>query len=223
MKTAIVIPAFDEAETVGAIVRQAVAKGGDPVIVVDDGSADGTAEAARAAGATVVRHPINRGAGAATSTGLKAALALGAEAVITLDADGQHDPAEIEKLTAVIEEGRADVVVGVRTIGRGRMPVVVRCFNTIANIVTWVISGVWCRDSQSGFRGYSRRALEKIDLRSSGFEFCSEISREVARTKLLLAQVPVTAHYFERGSRKGQNYSTGIETAMRLVIRSLMR
>lgn len=219
----IVIPAYNEAPTVGEVVGLVRKQGFRDVIVVDDGSTDGTADMAKAAGALVVRHPINRGAGAATRTGFEAARQLGADVLVTLDADGQHDPAEISRLMSPLLAGEADVVVGARYLLRGRMPLMTRLFNVIANAVTWALSGVWCSDSQSGFRAYSRRAVERLDIRSSGFEFCSEVSRELKQMRLAMVEVPVTTHYPSQEPDKGQNYSTGLETVLRLFIRSLMR
>lgn len=222
MKLIAVIPAYDEERTIADVVARSMGFCSS-VVVVDDGSSDSTVERARKAGAVVVRHQVNRGAGAATVTGLRAAAALGARAVVTLDADGQHDPAEISKVVQPIIDGQADVVIGARLLSRQEMPRLTRVFNSVANIVTYLLSGIWCSDSQSGFRAYSAKAVARIQLRSSGFEICSEISREVARCGFRMVEVPVSAIYPPNSSHKGQNYSTGMETVFRLIVRSLMR
>ena len=219
----IIIPAFNESSTVAEVVRGAVAAGFKAVVVVDDGSTDGTAKAARQAGARVVRHMVNRGAGAAVQTGLEAALVLGAGVALTLDADGQHDPSEIGRVLGPVLEGKADLCVGARLVDRRRMPAIVRLFNQAANIVTWALCGRWYKDSQSGFRAWSRRAMESITIASSGYEFCTEIAREAARYKLKVTEVPVTAIYSKRTAMKGQGYATGLETIFKLMVRSLMR
>lgn len=223
MKTVIVIPAFNEGVSIEGVVRRVREAGFAEVIVVDDGSDDDTARLAGRAGARVIRHMTNRGAGAATATGLAAARLLGAQVVATLDADGQHDPSEIAKVIDPIVCGKADVSIGVRILDRGRMPVVTRIFNGVGNAATFILSGVRCRDSQSGFRAYGPRALTEIKIRSSGFEFCSETFREISRLDLRLAEVPVRAIYFDGSRNKGQNYATGLETILKLVLRSLMR
>ncbi len=223
MEVAVVIPAFNESASIAGVVGRVLGAGHRRCLVVDDGSEDATASEARRAGALVVRHLANRGAGAATRTGLAAALRLGAEAVVTIDADGQHDPAEIAGVLGPVVAGRADLAVGVRRIGRGAMPRMTRLFNGIGNAVTWILSGAWCSDSQSGFRAYGPAALARLELRGNGFEFCSETFREVRRLGLRMVEVPVRAIYFPDGHRKGQNYATGLETVFQLVVRSLMR
>lgn len=222
-RVVIVIPAFNEAVSVAAVVRGAISAGFESVVVVDDGSTDATAETARMAGALVVRHAVNRGAGAAVQTGLEAAAKLGADAVVTLDADGQHSPAEIGRVLAPVLAGRADLSIGARLIERNRMPAIVRLFNQAANTVTWALCGRWYKDSQSGFRAWSRRAMDRIRIASSGYEFCSEIGREAARHRLAVVEVPVTAIYSRRSAMKGQGYATGLETVFKLMVRSLMR
>lgn len=219
----IVIPAYGEAESVADVVAGALKAGFPRVLVVDDGSRDGTAGRARGAGAMVLSHLVNRGAGAAVRTGLDAARIMGFDAAVTLDGDGQHDPAEIARVLAPVAEGRADIAVGARLLERRRMPPMVRFFNTAANAVTWLLCGRWYRDSQSGFRAWSGRAMEKVEISSSGYEFCSEIGREAARHGLSVVEVPISAIYTRRTERKGQGYATGLETVFRLLVRSLMR
>lgn len=223
MEIAVVIPAYNESSSIAAVVGRVLRAGHRRCLVVDDGSDDATAEEARRAGALVVRHLANRGAGAATRTGLAAALMLGAEAVATIDADGQHDPAEIAAVLGPVVAGRADLAVGVRRIDRSAMPAFARLFNLIGNAVTYALSGIWCSDSQSGFRAYGPSALKRLELHGNGFEFCSETFRELGRQGLRMAEVPVRAIYFPNGHRKGQNYATGLETVFQLVVRSLMR
>ena len=223
MEIAVVIPAYNESSSIAGVVGRVLRAGHRRCLVVDDGSEDETAGEARRAGATVVRHLVNRGAGAATRTGLEAAVMLGAEAVATIDADGQHDPAEIAEVLAPVVAGRADLAVGVRRIDRRAMPILTRLFNGVGNAVTWALSGVWCQDSQSGFRAYGPAALARLELRGNRFEFCSETFRELDRHGLRMVEVPVRAIYFPGSHRKGQNYATGLETIFQLVVRSLMR
>ncbi|HPM41413.1 MAG TPA: glycosyltransferase family 2 protein [bacterium] len=160
----IVIPAYGEAESVADVVAGAVRAGFPKVLVVDDGSRDGTAGRAREAGAMVLSHIVNRGVGAAVRTGLEAARLMGFDAAVTLDGDGQHDPEELARVLAPVAEGRADIAIGARLLTRGRMPPMVRFFNAAANAVTWLLCGRWYRDSQSGFRAWSSRAMEKVEI-----------------------------------------------------------
>lgn len=215
MKTIAVIPAYNEATVIGDVVgacREYV----DTVLVVDDCSADRTAEAARLAGAQVLRHPLQRGAGRATATGLVAALKLGADVIVTLDADGQHLPSEIPGVAAPVKEGRADLVVGCRHLKREEMPLIRRLGNRFANLWTWLILGVSVSDTQSGFRAYSRTAAIKLPLSARGYEFCSHTLGEAARLKLRVAEVPITVIYTDYSKSKGQSLGASLRTLGRI-------
>jgi glycosyltransferase involved in cell wall biosynthesis len=166
------IPAWNEAPRIGPVVEAARAR--LPVLVVDDGSHDDTVAVAEAAGATVVRHPRNQGKGVALMTGFNWALERGYEAVITLDADGQHDPAEILKFVAAYEAGAGDLIIGRRDFSQTPFPR--RYTNPIfgAWLFSWVL-GARVYDSQSGYRLYSRRFLQVLDLTTTGFELEIEV------------------------------------------------
>lgn len=215
-----VLPAYNEAGHVGKVVH-AVRPFVDAVVVVDDGSRDTTSQEARAAGAIVLRHLVNRGAGGSTMTGLKAAARLGAEIVVTLDADGQHLPEEISKVIAPIERGEADFVIGSRLLQPKGMPHSRLLANRVADLCLRVLFGVQVCDSQSGFRAYSRLVIENIDVRTSRFETISEIVVEVARRKFRVAHVPITVIYTEYSMSKGQNFWVGLQTLARLVMRKV--
>ncbi len=217
-----VIPAFNEEKRIAKVV--AAAKGFvDGVLVVDDGSTDQTAAYAKEAGARVVRHAQNCGAGAATMTGIDAAHALGARAVVTLDADGQHDPKEIPLLLRPIEEGRADIVFANRFGRKNVIPFVRRLFNGIGNVLTLFVTGKWVSDSQCGFKAFGPKALKEIDLRMSGFEFCTEIVRETTEHRWRIVEVPTKVLYSEYTLAKGQSFANGIRTALRILLRSFLR
>src|SRR5207247_11271201 len=124
--------------------------------VVDDGSTDGTRDAGRRTGATVLVHPRNRGKGAALATGIAAALEGGAAVIITLDADGQHPPEEIPGLAAPVLAGEADLALGARA-RTGAMPLGRRCTNWLSAALASRIGGVAVPDAQHGFRALSRR------------------------------------------------------------------
>jgi hypothetical protein len=189
----IVIPCYQGAATVGDVVRGA-ARSGLPVVVVDDGATDGSGAAAEAAGATVLRHPVNRGKGAALASGFAYARQRGATAVLTMDADGQHDPDEIAALVAAHERRPDALVVGVRSFARDDMPRRSRVGNRIS---TWWISrfaGVRYRDTQSGFRVYPR-ALFDVPLVSTRFDTETELLLRAAKMKLALVEVPIRTIY----------------------------
>src|SRR3989338_7917528 len=147
MKTIIIIPAHNEERTVGSIVKNARKYG--TVIVINDASSDGTAAAASRADAKVITHKVNKGLGAALRTGFAAALQSSAGIVITLDADGQHDPDDIPKFIEKIEKGY-DFVLGERNLYR--YPFIKKFGNFFLNTMTNFISGTSLKDTESGFR-----------------------------------------------------------------------
>jgi glycosyltransferase involved in cell wall biosynthesis len=192
-----VIPAFQAAHLVPDVIRGA--RTHLPVVVVDDGSTDDTAGAARAAGAMVLRQEPNQGKGAALKRGFRHALEDGCDAVLTLDADGQHDPAEIPKFLGAWNQSTPDLVIGARTFEA--MPFVRRVSNTIGR---WSLSRAVGReipDNQSGYRLLSRRlVLEMLDSGESGFEFEVEMVLLCLRRGWPIAWVPVRTIYEGKGS-----------------------
>jgi glycosyltransferase involved in cell wall biosynthesis len=217
-----VIPALNEATRIDAVVKAALPHV-DRVIVVDDGSKDGTGDVARAAGAFVVRHPENCGAGAATMTGIEAARRMGATAVVTLDADEQHDPNDIPALLNPLLEGRADIVLPNRFGSRNKIPFIRRFFNMTGNVITLFATGRWVSDSQNGLKAFGPRAVREINLRMSGFEFCTEIVRESVHHKWRIAEVPSKVIYSEYSLAKGQSFANGVKTALKILLRSFLR
>lgn len=170
---AVLIPAHDEAGRVGEVVKAVVAHG-LAVLVVDDGSRDATAEEARCAGAQVLRLEPNQGKGAALKAGLGQLLAEGAQAVVTLDADGQHDADYLPRFLEVWRARTPDLVVGARDF-RG-MPPVRRLTNTVARLLFSGAVGTHVPDNQSGYRLLSRRlARAALDSPESGFAFEVEV------------------------------------------------
>lgn len=221
-KIVAVIPAYNEATRIASVV-QAIKSHAGEVIVVDDGSADGTGDAAEKAGATVVRHIDNRGAGAATMTGIEAARILGADVIITIDADEQHDPSDIPALLQALDNQKADIVFANRFGQRNNIPAIRRVFNGIGNIVTLFATGKWVSDSQCGFKVFGTKAVNEINLRMSGFEFCTEIVRESVHHKWKIAEVPVKVVYSEYTLAKGQSFANGVRTAFKILLRSFLR
>jgi glycosyltransferase involved in cell wall biosynthesis len=187
-----VIPAHDEGPRIGAVVRGASAH--LPVLVVDDGSTDDTAARAEEAGATVVAQRPNQGKGAALRAGFRHAIAADCEAVITLDGDGQHDPAEIPRFLRAHADGRPDLVIGRRDFGR--MPPVRRLSNELGGrAFSWAV-GRSIPDNQSGYRLISRRLAERLlDSGEAGFEFEVEMITTCIRARYALGWVPISTIY----------------------------
>lgn len=216
-----VIPALNEATRIAAVVT-ATSPYVDRVIVVDDGSTDETSVVAKQAGAMVLRHPENCGAGAATMTGIEAARRMGATAIVTLDADEQHDARDIPALFDALGED-VDIVFANRFGQRNNIPFIRRVFNAIGNLVTLAATGMWVSDSQCGFKVFGHRAVREIDLRMNGFEFCTEIVRECVQRKWSHAQVPVKVLYSKYTLAKGQSFANGVKTALKILLRSFLR
>jgi glycosyltransferase involved in cell wall biosynthesis len=217
-----VIPAFNEETRVADVIRSAQ-KYVKTVIVVTDGPSDNTPEVAEKAGAYVVQHAENCGAGAATMTGIDAARAMDANVVITLDADGQHDPHDIPEMLQPILDGKADIVFANRFGQLNHIPLIRRIFNGLGNIVTFSATGKWVSDSQCGFKVLGPKAVREIDIRMSGYEFCTEIVRESIQRKWRTTEVPTKVLYSEYTMAKGQSFASGVKTALKILLRSFLR
>jgi UDP-N-acetylglucosamine---dolichyl-phosphate N-acetylglucosaminyltransferase len=221
----IVIPAFNEARTIAEVV-QGAAKFADRVIVVDDGSPDETGKLAKEAGALVVRHAVNRGVGAAIGTGIEAAVRLGADAVVTMDADGQHRAEDAGRVFDRLAKGDVEFVMGSRLKKGdepGNMPPHRVLLNTVGNVLTFLLFGVWVTDSQCGLRGLSHKAARTIELRTSGMESISEFIKEMKDKHWRHDEVAIKAIYTDYSMSKGQNFFLGIKVALKLIFRRFIR
>jgi glycosyltransferase involved in cell wall biosynthesis len=192
-----VVPAHDEERRIGWVVEGA--RRHVPVLVIDDGSADATARVARTAGASVVEQRPNQGKGAALRAGFAAALELGAEAVVTLDGDGQHDPSEIPAFLAAYARrtvaGRpTELLVGRRDFSR--MPIVRRIANLLGTAVLSLLFGRRVPDNQSGYRLVGRRLMTAmLESREHGFAFEVEMIAVCLRERWPLDWVPIRTIY----------------------------
>jgi glycosyltransferase involved in cell wall biosynthesis len=191
------VPAHDEAPRIARVVERA--RRHVAVLVVDDGSSDATADLAEGAGATVVRQSPNQGKGAALRAGFAAALERGADAVITLDGDGQHDPAEIpaflgERARRVIAGEPAELIVGARSFRR--MPPVRRLANWLGTVTLSAALGRWIADNQSGYRLVGRRLMAAmLDSREQGFSFEVEMIAVCLRERWSIGWIPIRTIY----------------------------
>ena len=192
------LPAYNEEKYIGSIILQAK-KYADEVIVVDDGSTDRTSAVAELAGARVIRHENNQGVGDATRAILFQAKELNTDILVTLDADYQHNPDEIPSLIEAVRSGY-DVVIGSRETQRHMIPRYRRVGQRVLGSLTNFASRQNITDTESGFRAYSRRAIEELELKESGFAICSEIITVAAARELSIKEVPVSAIYTEDGS-----------------------
>jgi len=194
MKTAIIIPAYNEEETIANIIKRAKKYG--TVIVVNDASKDKTQEIAKRSGAIVLSHKANRGLGAALRTGFEKAIKSGYDIAVTLDADGQHNPDDIPKLLNKINDNY-DFVLGSRDLSK--YPIIKRIGNLCLNFLTNIISGTNLKDTESGFRGFKIASLKKLNLKSERYEIAAEIIYEVGRNKLKSTNVFVSSPVYRKG------------------------
>ena len=191
------IPCYNEGHFVGDVVRKA-RNYVDIVVVVDDGSTDDTVEQARAAGAQVVEHVQNKGPGAAARSCFQAGRDLGADVLVTLDGDGQHNPDEIPDVAAPALAGEADVVIGSRFLGRYNNVAAYRRFGI--DVITFLYnvgSRTRITDGQSCFRAYSRRGLETLRITEPGFGFSVETLVQARRAKLGIREASISCVYHE--------------------------
>ena len=218
-KIYVVVPAFNEEGIIQDVIREIRDAKYANIIVIDDGSGDNTQKRAQSEGVIALRHKINRGYGAAVKTGIEAAKLLGADIVVTVDGDGQHDPKNIENLVKPILKEDFDVVLGTRLKNPEGMPLYKKVQNWIANIITWYLFGLWVTDSQSGFRAYSKNAMEKINTRYDRYEYASEVIREIYIYKLKFAEIPIQVRYTEysMGKEQKQNIWNGIKTFYKML------
>jgi glycosyltransferase involved in cell wall biosynthesis len=195
VKSLVVIPAYNEAARLGRVlagVRAAVPDAS--VLVVDDGSTDDTTAVARAAGARVVRLPFNLGAGVAAQTGYKLAVREGYDCVVHLDADGQHEPADIPALLAVVAGGHADVAIGSRFLGGGtyRPGLLRRAGMGLFRRLTWLLTGVRFTDVTSGFRAFGGEVVAFITTEWYPTDYAdADVLITLRRAGFRLTEVPV--------------------------------
>lgn len=228
-KVCIVIPAFNEAQIISEVIDQIEQEGYKKIIVIDDGSTDKTYYVAKDAGVMVAKHLINRGKGAATQTGFDAAKILGAEIVVTMDADGQHSAKDISTLVKPIVDGECDVVLGSRFLDKNDIPRKKLLMNKIANVVTYIFFGMYVNDSQSGFRAYNKKALDNIYTDMDRYEYESQILRQIKYFKLRYRELPIHVKYTKYSQEKyknlrdfqPQNFTNGINMLAKMIIRSL--
>ena len=215
----VLIPSYNEEARVGQVVREA-RKHADRVLVVDDGSADRTAQAAAAAGAEVIRHRENLGKGAALKTGLKALVERGSDPVIVLDGDGQHDPAEIPGFLAEARRSGAGIVLGNRMAAAESMPFVRYWTNRTMSAILSRLAGQKVPDTQCGYRLLTADVIGKLSFATSNYDTESEMLIEAGKLGFGISSVPVKTIYRGEVSR----IRPGRDTVrfLRLLLRTLL-
>ncbi len=222
MRLAIIIPAYNEENTLEKVILSLPKKikGINEIntVVIDDGSSDRTYSIAKNKADIALHHLVNLGVGSATRTGIEVAKKINADIALTIDADGQHNPKDIPSLIEPVLKKEADIVIGTRTFQAKDMPLTRIFGNFLMNILTWIFYGKMVNDSQSGMKAFSKDALKKISLNSSGYEICSEIIGEAKNKQLKITEVRISTIYTDYSKKKGQNILNSINILTKLLL-----
>jgi glycosyltransferase involved in cell wall biosynthesis len=222
----VVIPAFNEEATIGNVIDDLFEQGYIHIVIVDDGSTDRTSDEIlkHLNKGYYLRHPINCGQGAALSTGIKFALHLGADIIITFDADGQHMAAEIQDLVAELNEGQYDVILGSRFLFKQSigMPFSKYIMLKIGLFITKLFYGILLTDTHNGLRALSRSAAQKINITEFDMVHASQIFEEIKRNQLRYKEVAVTIKYTDYSLAKGQPLLNSIKIFIKMLRRKLI-
>lgn len=222
-RVCVVIPAYNEATVIGEVVKSArevflkSKRAYDiDIVVVNDGSKDETANEAKKGGAIVINHILNSGAGSATLTGLAYARQHNYDIAATMDADGQHAPDDVLEGIKSIDQGNADLLIGSRLIDNRGMSKIKVLGNKGLSLFTYLLFGINVTDSQSGLRIFSRRAIDGLRWKSTGYEFCSEMIWRAKQARMSVSEYPIKAIYTDYSRAKGQNNWNAINIVKRL-------
>jgi UDP-N-acetylglucosamine---dolichyl-phosphate N-acetylglucosaminyltransferase len=208
----VIIPAYNESRTIYEVIKKTQSIT-DNIVIVDDGSSDKTYKAAVDAGAKhVLQHVVNLGKGAALKTGCDFAVSRGAEILVVMDGDNQHDPAVIPKLVDALSETR--LIIGSRKIGKG-MPLVFTLGNIFIQYMTKFLYGVKIKDTQSGFRAFSSRNYSKIRWNSTDYSMESEMIAKACLAGLRIYEIPIKTVYHD--SYKGTTIFDGVKIITNMI------
>jgi glycosyltransferase involved in cell wall biosynthesis len=220
----VIVPMFNEATVVRSVLT-ALRRFFPNVVAVDDGSADSSAAEAMAAGARLVRHAVNLGAGAAIQTGLEFALLDGAARYfVTFDADGQHRAEDAAGMVDRLRSGHPEILIGSRFLGStlgatsGRKSLL-----RVARVFEWLTSGVRLTDAHNGLRAFTRNFAERIDLTFSDMAHATELLVQIKKSQLPYAEHPVTIEYTDYSRSKGQRSINSVNIAVDVWLNHLLR
>lgn len=208
----IIVPAYNEGKRIEDVL-EGVKNYSKNVVVVDDGSRDGTSKLAKKHDVLVLKHLVNLGKGAALKTGCEYAIRKRAEKLIAIDADGQHDPEEIPNFLEALES--ADVVFGYRKLNK-KMPLLFRIGNMLINFTTKILYNVKLRDTQGGYRAFTADAYKKLRWKSNDYSMESEMIANMGKHHLRYKEIPIKTIYSEK--YKGTTVLDGIKIVVNMFI-----
>ncbi|HEV8563220.1 MAG TPA: glycosyltransferase family 2 protein [Actinophytocola sp.] len=217
----LIVPVFNEAQVIGEVVRNA-RKTFDHVVCVDDGSRDGSAVEIRAAGAHLVRHPVNLGQGAALQTGVEYARAQpGARYFVTFDADGQHQVDDVVAMLGRLKSEDVDIVVGTRFHGdTSHIPWIKRLILKTVVLLSPRTRRLGLTDAHNGLRVFNRTVAEQLNITLNGMSHASEIVEMIDRRGWRVAEEPVTILYTDYSMAKGQSVINGVNIVFETMLKS---
>lgn len=219
----VIVRAYNEAPVIREVVAP-LCERFDHIVIVDDGSTDGTAASLQGLKITLISHCVNLGGGAALQTGITYALNKGADWMLTFDADGQHRIDDAVALLKLLQSGDYDVVFGSRFLGRTiNMPVTRALLLLAARWFSNFTSGIRLTDTHNGLRGFNRKAASLLNLQQNDMAYASEILHQLKLGNVTICEIPVTIEYTEYSRRKGQASSNAIKIVIDLIMERLIR
>jgi polyprenyl-phospho-N-acetylgalactosaminyl synthase len=224
-KVYVVVSAYNEEKVIGSVITDLQSNGYSRIVIVDDGSQDNTVGVCEDRNVILLKHIVNRGAGAALKTGIDYALTKSVEIIVAFDGDGQHLASEIKCLIESMDKKEAEVVIGSRFLGKKSENMPMRKYVVLffARIFTFLTTGLAVTDSQSGFRAFSKTAAEKIKMEEDCYAHCSQIIEEIKHLNIKLKEVPVKIRYTDYSIKKGQKLFNGLRIIIRVLVNKLRR
>ncbi|MCJ7471648.1 MAG: glycosyltransferase family 2 protein [Actinobacteria bacterium] len=223
-KIYIVVPAYNEERYIADVIIDLKEHGYNNIIVIDDGSTDGTVRTAKKNKAIVLSHPINLGQGSAIQTGLEYAVTSGADMIITFDSDGQHMACDIKSLVEPLINGKAEVTLGSRFLNNNsNTPWVKKIMLKGGTLLLFMMYGIMLTDTHNGLRAFTADAASKMQLESRGMEHASEIIEKIKLEKIRYIEVPVTIRYTDYSIKKGQKLSNSLNILFKMLAKWFIR
>ena len=217
-KLLVIIPAYNEEESIGKVVGDLRTVGFEDILVVNDGSWDTTVTVAQKFGAIVISHILNVGLGGAIATGLEYARYQNYNFAITMDADGQHRAEDAVRVKEVLLSHNFDFVIGTRIKDLAKGYKLRYLVNILSNLITYALYGVYVSDSQSGMRGFNRKALELLQPVTSGYEVSTELIGLAKKSNLKIGEIPIKGIYTSYSLKKGQKVTNAFKVLRRLLV-----